>query len=121
MHITGEMGASYQFFFRPSATLGESQPHAHAVIRQYALLLMSTNLIAAVFLFQEQPTSISCRIAGALALYHLGPLTRAVLKIRDENGMRVVDGLGGAWVHAIYHTTTFGLLLWESTRTSWLL
>ncbi|KAL8796335.1 MAG: hypothetical protein Q9195_001242 [Heterodermia aff. obscurata] len=80
LHIIGEFGAATGFFLRPSQTLNRPQPDAHAVIRQYALLLTSTNLIAAIFLFQSQPTPVSTKVAGALALYHLGPLTRAGLK-----------------------------------------
>ena len=71
LHILGEFGASVGFFFRPSQTLQRPQPHAHGVIRQYALLLTSTNLIAAIFLTQNHPTEISRKVAGALALYHL--------------------------------------------------
>jgi len=68
IHFLGDFGASYGFCVRPSSTLLELQPYAHPVIRQYALLLISTHLIAANFLFQEHPSSISYRVAGALAL-----------------------------------------------------
>ena len=118
MHILGELGASYGFFVHPSSTLLEPQPFAHPVIRQYALLLISTNLIAAIFLFQDQPSSISCRVAGALALYHLGPLTRAALKMRCGEKMGVRERLGGAWVHGVFHSVTFVALLWEAARLS---
>ena len=99
LHILGEFGASASFFLRPSQTLRKPQPEAHAVIRQYALLLTSTNLIAAIFLFQDHATAISAKVAGALALYHLGPLTRAVMKVRTGEKMGIWEGLGGAWVH----------------------
>ena len=99
VHILGEFGASAGFFLRPSQTLRRPQPEAHAVIRQYALLLTSTNLIAAIFLFQDHATTTSTKVAGALALYHLGPLTRAVMKVWTGERMGIWEGLGGAWVH----------------------
>ena len=99
LHILGELSASAGFFLRPSQTLRKPQPEAHAVIRQYALLLTSTNLIAAIFLFQGHATVISAKVAGALALYHLGPLTRAAMKVRTGEKMGIWEGVGGAWVH----------------------
>jgi len=119
MHIFGEFGASYGFCVRPSSTLFEPQPYAHPVIRQYALLLMTTNLIAANFLFQEHPTSVSCRVAGALALYHLGPLTRAALKIHNGEKKGIWEGTGGPWVHVAFHSVTLGALVWEATTLPW--
>lgn len=120
LHIFGEFGASYGFFVSPSSTLAQPQPYAHAVLRNYALLLTSTNLIAANFLFQERPSSLSCRTAGALALYHLGPLMRAALKIRNGERMGTWKGMGGAWVHVIFHSVTLAALGWEATKLSWL-
>ncbi|KAL9052935.1 MAG: hypothetical protein Q9206_004110 [Seirophora lacunosa] len=50
-HIIVEVPASIAFFLHPSMTLSQRQGHAHAVIRQYALLLMASNLIAYAFSF----------------------------------------------------------------------
>ncbi len=109
LHILVEIPASFGFFFRPSATLTTPQPDAHGIIRQYALLLTSTNLIAGIFLFQS-PTPLSCQVAAALALYHVGPFTRAISRIRV-----VKEGTGifiNPWVplvaHAICTTALFG-------------
>ena len=115
LHIIGEFGAATGFFLRPSQTLNRPQPDAHAVIRQYALLLTSTNLIAAIFLFQSQPTTVSTKVAGALALYHLGPLTRAYLKARRGERMGIWEGMGGAWVHIVFHSIVTAALAWEAT------
>lgn len=120
IHILGELIASYGFFLRPSATLTRPQPDAHAVIRQYALLLTSTNLIASIFLFQDHPSQTSCQVASALALYHLGPLTRAGYKIRNGERTGIWEGLGGAWVHAGFHSIAVGALLWEAMKLPWL-
>lgn len=116
LHILGECGAAAGFFLRPSQTLRQPQPDAHAVIRQYALLLICTNLIAIIFLFQDCPTTISTRVAAALALYHLGPLTRAGLKVWRGERMGVWEGLGGAWVHVVFHGLVMAALVWEATR-----
>ena len=114
LHILGESFAIFGFAFRPSQTLRQPQPDAHAVIRQFALLLLSTNLIAGIFLFQEKPTNISCKVAGALALYHLGPLARAAMKIYRGEKVGIREGLGGAWVHVGYHSVTMASLGWEA-------
>ena len=116
VHILGEFGASYGFWFRPSATLSRPQPHAHPVIRQYALLLISTNLIAGIFLFQDQPSKISCQVAGALAFYHLGPLTRAALKVGDGRRKGLREGMGGTWMHLGFHSIATAGLIWEATK-----
>ena len=116
LHIIGEFGASAGFFLHPSQTLRQPQPDAHPVIRQYALLLTSTNLIAAIFLFQDRATTVSTRVAGALALYHLGPLTRAGLKVRACEKMGIWEGIGGAWVHVVFHSLVTAALTWEATR-----
>ena len=101
-HILIEVPASINFFLNPSATLPTPQPHAHGVIRQYAILLMVTNIIAAI-LYLRPLDLLSCRIAGAMSLYHIGPLVRAVIRqYRSEKG-RGGTGLGGPLVHAIAH------------------
>lgn len=109
LHILIELPASLNFFFRPSATLAVEQPYAHAVIRQYALLLMTSNLIALIFLYQP-PDAVSRKIAGAMALYHFGPLVRAGCRIWDgeRNGE---GGLGGPWVHMGLHGVCGGALI----------
>ncbi|KAL8832041.1 MAG: hypothetical protein Q9170_005038 [Blastenia crenularia] len=104
-HILIELPASIAFLANPSMTLSQPQPHAHAVIRQYALLLMSSNIIAYTFLFRPAD-GVSGAVAAALALYHVGPLVRAGYRIRSGYGGRVHEkGLGGLGprVHLIAH------------------
>ena len=112
IHIVIELPAAINFFLHPSATLAVEQPFAHAIIRQYALLLMTSNLIALVFLF-KLPDSTSRKTAGALALYHFGPLWRAGFKIWDGEGSGQ-RGLRGPWVHLIAHAVCAGALVLES-------
>ena len=100
LHILVETAAALNFLLRPSATLAAPQPHSHGVIRQYALLLLSTNIIAAAVLCYAEHNALAKQIAGALALYHTGPLARAVARIRrGEQG----HAMGGAWLHSVIH------------------
>ena len=107
LHILVEAPAALFFFFRPSQTLQSPQPHAHAVIRQYALLLMSTNIIAAAAFLRESE-EITKTIAGALALYHVGPIFRAFSRsMRKTSGTK----MGSPWGHAVFHTLCLTLML----------
>lgn len=93
-HIILETPAAIAFALFPSATLRTPQIQAHAVIRQYALLIWSTVLISAAFacwsndLLSLDPHTrmLEHQVAGALALYHLGPLARAGRRMWDVEG-----------------------------------
>jgi len=99
LHLMVELPASINFLLRPSATLSVPQPQAHAVIRQYALLLMSTNLIVLALLMREMD-QLSGKIAGALVLYHIGPIARALSRVKNQASGSV---LGGPKLHAFVH------------------
>lgn len=99
LHLVIETAASVNFMLRPSATLLAPQPHSHAIIRQYALLLISSNIIAVVMLNREVDTT-SGKIAGALGVYHFGPVMRAVSRIVQKSSGR---GLNEPWLHAFAH------------------
>ena len=99
LHLIVELPASINFLIRPSATLSVPQPQAHAVIRQYALLLFSTNLIVLVLLMREMD-ELSGKMAGALALYHVGPVARALSRTQKPESGGI---LGGPWLHAFVH------------------
>ncbi len=100
LHLIIETTAAINFFFQPSATLAAPQPHSHGVIRQYAVLLLSTNIIVVMVLKRAISDEITEQIAAAVALYHAAPLVRAVSKIR---GGMSDDVLGGPWLHAVTH------------------
>lgn len=101
LHLIIEIPASINFMLRPSSTLVTSQPHSHGVIRQYATLLMVTNLIVILCLTGTIEENAARKIAGALSFYHLAPLMRATSKIRRR--LQVSDAMGGPWVHLIVH------------------
>ena len=106
LHIVIELPAAISFAFRPSATLSRPQPQAQAVIRQYALLLLSTIIIAAAFVKQNQKDDGAKMqersVASALALYHMGPLIRAAHRSSNREGTarHILDQ---PWLHVLVH------------------
>ncbi|KAH6679038.1 hypothetical protein B0J14DRAFT_579884 [Halenospora varia] len=103
LHIVIELPASLNFFFRPSEQLPTPAPQAHAVIKQYAVLLLSSNLIALIFALRPID-DMSKKVAGALAVYHLAPVFRAARRISGEK-TQYGNGLGGPWLHFAVHGT----------------
>lgn len=102
LHIVVESPAVLAFGLFPSSTLTRPQPHAHAVIRQYALLLLSSIIIAAASLVQSgrtlhEPTPAGASTAFAFALYHLGPVARAWARLRTKRNR------GSLFVHPVSH------------------
>lgn len=80
LHIVIETPAALKFFFFPSGQLGKNTPHAHAVIRQYAVLIFASNLVAFVFV-QRPMDDMAAKIAGALAVYHIAPSIRSINRL----------------------------------------
>ena len=99
-HILIETIAAINFFLRPSATISTPQPHSHGVIRQYSLLLLATNMIVYSVIHRAIFDTFTAQVAAALTFYHVGPLVRAVSKIRHGKSG---DVLGGATLHALVH------------------
>lgn len=108
LHLIVEIPAAINFLFRPSSTLSLPQPHSHGVIRQYALLLFATNVIVALFLLRESYDELTARVAGALCLYHIGPIIRAAKRVRRH---RLPDALGGPHLHLSAHALCAACLL----------
>ncbi|KAM0802373.1 hypothetical protein BDR22DRAFT_124252 [Usnea florida] len=100
LHLIIETTAAINFFIRPSATLSIPQPHSHGIIRQYALLLLTTNIVVIVILNNGAGDTLLSQIAAALALYHAGPIVRAVSRIRRGDPGIV---LGRPWLHVFLH------------------
>ncbi len=109
LHLLIELPASVNFFLNPSEQLSSPVPQAHAIIKQYAVLLFVSALIALIFALRPiDGTSRS--VAGALSLYHLAPLVRAGSRIvegSEDHG----KGLGGPIVHLTVHMVCFAALL----------
>lgn len=111
LHLVVEIPAAIAFAF-PDRQLRNLQSDTRAVIRQYALLLVATNVIAALFIARPID-ELSCQVAGALALYHAAPIIRATSRVVDgEHPFR--GSLGGPVVHLLVHILCLGSLgrLW---------
>ena len=124
LHVVIEMPASLSFALKPSSTLLAPQPHAHPVIRQYALLLMSTNIIAGMCALHDngaqssnQTSGLVRWVAGALALYHLGPITRAMGRHQRREGSDSVPW-AQPWVHVLVHCLC-GVILTVRAINGW--
>jgi hypothetical protein len=119
-HVAVELPAAITFFVFPDRQLGVHTPVAHAVIRQYALLLVSSVLIALIFA-QRPPDELTGQVAGALAIYHIGPIIRAASKVRRdfwwsvEGFLIVIEPLSYFFIH-LSALVTLTELCW----TEWL-
>lgn len=108
-HALIELPASLQFLLLPSRQLPRPAPQAHALIRQYALLLFSSVLIGVAFALHEtrhhyhhhhhdydypqqgriisgqdhddDGDALSAQVAIALGLYHVGPVIRSGARV----------------------------------------
>lgn len=83
LHAAIEIPAAINFMLFPSKQLLIHTPHAHAVIRQYALLLLSSVLISMLFI-SRPADDLSRLVAGALAIYHIGPALRSCGRLRQQ-------------------------------------
>ncbi|RKF57412.1 hypothetical protein OnM2_074044 [Erysiphe neolycopersici] len=117
LHLMVEVPASINFFLNPSGQFESPAPWTHSVIRQYAILLFVSCVIALIFAFRNIDRT-SRNVAGALALYHIAPLFRAFSHImrREEAEAR---GFGGSYLHFVLHLVcmVFLLLLFMMSNT----
>ena len=109
LHILIETPASLNFFFNPSQQLSSPAPQAHPIIKQYAVLLLVSNLIALIFALHSLDHT-SKNVALALSVYHLAPFVRATSRILAGD-YQYGKGLGGPWVHLIVHGACFAALI----------
>ncbi|KAG0651741.1 hypothetical protein D0Z07_1927 [Hyphodiscus hymeniophilus] len=109
IHIILETPASLNFFFNPSEQLSSPAPQAHAIIRQYAVLLLVSNLIALNFALGPLDQT-GKNVALALSVYHLAPIFRAGSRILNGDHL-YGHGLGGPWLHLWVHGGCFAALL----------
>jgi hypothetical protein len=86
VHAVLEIPASLNFLLNPSGQLGVYSPQAHPVIRQYAVLLLSSILIALSFALRDAD-ELSGQVAGALAIYHLAPILRAAGRLTGRQAV----------------------------------
>jgi hypothetical protein len=105
-HTLLELPASLQFLVLPSRQLSQPAPQAHALIRQYGLLLFCTVLGASSIGLLDVRTGINNyilagselswlkpRAAFALGLYHAGPIIRSSARLVDA----ITTGRAWTW------------------------
>lgn len=102
LHALIETPASLNFFLNPGGQLrvNPAPPQIRAVIRQYAVLLFSSVLVALSFACRD-PDELSGQVAGALALYHLAPVVRATGRLVHRQEPAVWQPLLFVTVHAV--------------------
>lgn len=116
LHAIVEAPAFVNFLLFPSGQLGTTTLHAHPVVRQYALLILSSILIASVFISRVND-ELSGQIGGSLALYHVGPSIRALSRLHRRAELSKPLFLSEASFHLFVHSICCGSLLqccWSS-------
>jgi hypothetical protein len=132
LHALIELPAALQFLLLPSRQLGRPTPHAHALMRQYALLLISSVIIALAFAFApvgagagagssgkglaEEDEWLRAKVAAALALYHVGPVVRSIGRLRG----RWERGEGVVWCEPGLYLVVHVVVGEELGRCAWL-
>jgi len=109
LHATIEIPAALIFMLFPSRQLGEYSPHAHAVVRQYALSLLSSVLISLVFMTRPDD-DLSRAVAGSLAIYHTGPAFRSIARLWRLSAQHGGLLLSEPFLYLVLHTVCGTLL-----------
>jgi hypothetical protein len=109
-HTIVEFPACLNFFLFPDDQLSRPAPQAHAIIRQYAVLLLSSVMISMIFTFRVLDTT-SGKVAGALALYHVAPVLRAGSRVLTRTQLQMEHSLlKQPSLHFIVHSLCLGSL-----------
>ena len=112
LHAIVETPACLNFLLFPDDQLTVAAPQAHAIIRQYAVLLFCSVIIAVIFAHRAMPDITSGNVAGALAFYHIGPLVRAWARIdtRAPSDTQRTPLLKDPVLHFVVHSICLGSL-----------
>lgn len=109
LHVAIEIPAAMIFMLYPSRQLGEYSPHAHAIVRQYALLLLASALISLAFI--TRPTDdLSRAVAGSLGIYHVGPALRSSSRLQRLSAQNGAFLLSEAFLYLVLHVVCGTLL-----------
>ncbi|KAK0672937.1 hypothetical protein QBC41DRAFT_343291 [Cercophora samala] len=84
LHLLTETPASISFLLFPQTQLPTADPNPAAallILRNFGGLLLSTNLIALVFLLRPAFDSLSALVTLSLASYHVWPIYRAYSRL----------------------------------------
>jgi len=116
LHLLIETPAAVSFIFRPHKQLPRCSPAAVLILRQYGALLLATNLVCLVVLWEElqkeananhpPPTQRRRLLSAALGTYHAWPIHRAVARLRRDvpgDDAAAASVLGGPLLHLVAH------------------
>lgn len=114
IHALVETAAALSFILNPEKQLPGCNTAAKLILRQYGGLLLSTNLICLVILFEPSFTNTTRLLAAALGTYHIWPCYRAYVRISQnkEGTNKEKPVLGGPLLHLIVHLACFGMFIW---------
>lgn len=113
-HVLIETAAAVSFILSPDKQLPGCNTAAKLILRQYGGLLLSTNLICIIILFEPGFTDVTRLFAAALGTYHVWPCYRAYIRIRHDTGVsgKEQPALGGPLLHLIVHLTCLAMFAW---------
>ncbi|KAI8965150.1 hypothetical protein F5Y11DRAFT_313991 [Daldinia sp. FL1419] len=116
LHAFIETAAALSFIFDPEAQLPGCNTAAKLILRQYGGLLLSTNLVCLVVLFEPGFTTTTRLLAIALGTYHIWPCYRAYVRMNQntEATDKEKPVLGGPPLHFIIHLICFMMFTWTS-------
>ncbi|KAJ9134186.1 hypothetical protein NKR19_g8781 [Coniochaeta hoffmannii] len=107
LHALLEAAASLSFTLHPQAQLPALNDEARLILRSYGGLLLSSSVLCAGFCLRPGFDSATRLVAGSMALYHLFPIGRAVIRLRKQAREKKNGGegrvLGGPAVHLAVH------------------
>ncbi|KIW97573.1 uncharacterized protein Z519_01157 [Cladophialophora bantiana CBS 173.52] len=113
IHVVIEVPACLSFALFPSRQLGMHTPHAHAVIRQYAALILASVLVAMVFA-NRPPDDTAGKVAAALAVYHVAPSIRSANRLARQARFRKPIIVSEAFLYLVVHVICFAALLCDA-------
>lgn len=91
-------------------------PAVAPLIRSYGLLALSIHLVTLALAFPGSPlpSALLGRVSLGCAVYHVGPILRALGRLRSGD---TATDLGGPMVHLLSHLAVLSGLLVETRRS----
>ncbi|KAK4176826.1 hypothetical protein QBC36DRAFT_300807 [Triangularia setosa] len=118
LHLLTEIPACLSFLLVPEAQLPRATPEATLILRNFGGLLLSTNLIALLFILRSHFDCLSALVTLCLGAYHIWPIYRAYSRLRDaklaqgkKENEKQNKVLGGPVVHFWVHIGCLAALL----------